>query len=967
MKQKNSYFNGVLTGLLWLVMAGSPELAAQTATGGISGIVTNEITGRSLQGAVVRVQGANAVDRTDIYGRYSLSGVPAGPQELTIYYVGLETSVQSVNVTAGQTVIVDVGLSSEIYDLEDFVVVPQVVGQERAINQQKTASGIINVISEEQFGAILDGNIGQALQRLPGITVNEAQDGSQGAINIRGVSGEFNSIQIDGNRIPTSGENRDFNPRNILADGFTNIEVIKAPTPDRDGDAVGGIVNLVTRSAFQREGREMSLKLGGILNKVPDIWGHSAIFSFSDLYSVGEENARNLGISVTLSSYDTDRYHLNADMDWILVTPELNPELDTGKYDEPVWFMESSHWEHDTRTTESYSISSSIDFRTDEQNSFYIRPSFSRFDRQGIQYETDIDLDTAFDNDGDPDEKTYAVLTPTYGRGTENSEASRGWIGTLENDFNELFAVSMGGRHEGGPGLLTYDVFVSKNKRTVIDDTELNMVMEPDDPWFVFEYEIVGDINRGDVEIRHVGGGDPTDLSQMTEGELEFVSAERSEDVLSGRIDWEKPFNPEQGIFTLKTGAKFRNSDQLRDDMVDLYEMDETFPYAQVLEVTDAVLLRKPKYFDVQPEIGKELFRTNPELYEFVEDDSLEDSNVADYDASENTTAAYVMGTYETGPHTFIGGVRYERNEWDNVNKIVSYLDDVPTIIPVEHGNSYAFWLPGIHGRHELRENLILRESYNRSYGRPRLEELSRGRWEDDDGNIEDGNPDLKPAISDNYDIQLEYYTDEGGLYSVGLFRKNIKDFTFTQVYDFDEIGPDGIPIPIEGGDLEYERPLNGTTATNQGIELIARQQLYFLPDPWNGLALRGSATFTTSQADYPNRTDRTDLPLEGFSDTIYTATIDYAWRGFSARVDYTFRSDYIEGLGSDIESDEFFGNVRRLDAEISYRLRSGIDIFVTGTNITDEPLVSYQGYPPFVEDTNLPGPKYTFGVEFTF
>ena len=967
MKQKNSYFNGVLTGLLWLVMAGSPELAAQTATGGISGIVSNEITGSSLQGAVVRVQGANAVDRTDIYGRYSLSGVPAGPQELTVYYVGLETSTQSVNVTAGQTVIVDVRLSSEIYDLEDFVVVPQVVGQERAINQQKTASGIINVISEEQFGAILDGNIGQALQRLPGITVNEAQDGSQGAINIRGVSGEFNSIQIDGNRIPTSGENRDFNPRNILADGFTNIEVIKAPTPDRDGDAVGGIVNLVTRSAFQREGREMSLKLGGILNKVPDIWGHSAIFSFSDLYSVGEENARNLGISVTLSSYDTDRYHLNADMDWILVTPELNPELDTGKYDEPVWFMESSHWEHDTRTTESYSISSSIDFRTDEQNSYYIRPSFSRFDRQGIQYETDIDLDTAFDNDGDPDEKTYAVLTPSYGRGTENSEASRGWIGTLENDFNELFAVSMGGRHEGGPGLLTYDLFVSKNKRTVIDDTELNMVMEPDDPWFVFEYEIVGDINRGDVEIRHVGGGDPTDLSQMTEGELEFVSAERSEDVLSGRIDWEKPFNPEQGIFTLKTGAKFRNSDQFRDDMVDLYEMDETFPYAQVLEVTDAVLLRKPKYFDVQPEIGKELFRTNPELYEFVEDDSLEDSNVADYDASENTTAAYVMGTYETGPHTFIGGVRYERNEWDNVNKIVSYLDDVPTVIPLEHGNSYAFWLPGIHGRHELRENLILRESYNRSYGRPRLEELSRGRWEDDDGNIEDGNPDLKPAISDNYDIQLEYYTDEGGLYSVGLFRKNIKDFTFTQVYDFDEIGPDGIPIPSEGGDLEYERPLNGTTATNQGIELIARQQLYFLPDPWNGLALRGSATFTSSQADYPDRTDRTDLPLEGFSDTIYTATIDYAWRGFSARVDYTFRSDYIEGLGSDIESDEFFGNVRRVDAEISYRLRSGIDIFVTGTNITDEPLVSYQGYPPFVEDTNLPGPKYTFGVEFTF
>ncbi len=967
MKQKSSLFKGLLTGLFGLVLAGSPDLAAQTATGGISGIVSNEITGRSLQGAIVRVQGANAVDRTDILGRYSLSGVPAGPQQLSVSYVGLETSVQSVNVTAGQTLIVDVGLSSEIYDLEDFVVVPRVVGQERAINLQKTAAGIINVISEEQFGAMLDGNIGQALQRLPGITVNEDQDGSQGAINIRGISGEFNSIQIDGNRIPTSGENRDFNPRNILADGFTNIEVVKAPTPDRDGDAIGGIVNLVTRSAFQREGREMSLKLSGILNEVPDIWGHSAVFSFSDLFSVGEENVRNLGVTFTLSSYDTDRFHRNADMDWIQVTPELHPELNLGQYDEPVWFMESSHWEHDTRETESYSISASIDFRTDEYNSFYFRPSFSRFDRQGVQYETDIDLDTAFDNDGDEDEKTYAELTPTYGRGTENSEASRGWIGTLENDYNELFTYSMGGRHEGGTGLLTYDVFASRNKNIVIDDTELNMVMEPDDPWFVFEYDIVGDINRGEVEIRHIGGGDPTDLSQMTEGELEFVSEEKTEDALSGRIDWENTFTAEYGVFTLKTGAKMRKSDQFRDEIVDLYEMDEDFPYAQVLEVTDAVVLRKPKYFDVQPEIGKELFRTNPELYEFVGDDSLEDSNVADYDATETTTAAYVMGTYETGPHTFIAGVRYERNEWDNVNKIVSFLDDVPSVTPVNQSNSFAFWLPGIHGRHELRENLILRESYNRSYGRPRLEELSRGRWEDDDGNIEDGNPDLIPAVSDNYDIQLEYYTDEGGLFSVGLFRKKIEDFTFTQIYDFDEIGPDGVPIPADGGDLEYERPVNGTTATNEGIELIARQQLYFLPDPWNGLALRGSATFTSSEANYPNRTDRTDLSLEGFSDTIYTATIDYAWRGFSARVDYTFRSDYIEGLGSDIESDEFFGEVKRVDAEISYRLRSGVYIFATGTNITDEPLVSYQGYPPFVEDANLPGPKYTVGVEFTF
>ncbi|MCB1120488.1 MAG: TonB-dependent receptor [Verrucomicrobiae bacterium] len=939
---------------------------AQSGTGDISGRVSNAESGRSLQGAVVRVADTNFVDYTDIEGRFSITGVPAGQRRITVSYVGLESLSQSVNVTSGQATILEFPMEGRIFDLPGLEVTPLVVGQERAINQQKTAAGIINVVSEEQFGALVDGNIGQALQRLPGISVNEDQDGSVGDINIRGVAGEFNSVQIDGNRIPSSGGSRAFNPRQLSADGITNIEVIKAPTPDRDGDAVGGIVNLVTRTAFQRGGREMSLKVAGILNDEPAEWGSSGVFNFSDIFSVGEGN-QNLGVSFSLSRYDTDRYSRNADMDWIQVTPELHPELNLGGYDEPVWFMESTHWEYDTRKTDNYSINASIDFRTDENNSFYFRPSFSRFERNGVKYETDIDIDTAFDNDGDPDEFTYAVLTPTYGRGTVNSEASRGWIGTLDDEYNNLYTLSAGGRHEGGAGLLTYDFFYSKNKNIVTDDTELNMLMEPDDPWFVFEYEIVGDINLGEVEVRHVGGGDPTDLSQMTEGELEEVSEDKIEEIFSGRIDWESSWTGDNGVFTLKTGAKYRDSSQFRDETVNLYEMDEDFPYSQVLKINNDVLFKKTKYFDVQPQIGKDLRQSNPELFEFVEDDSLEDSNVADYDATETTSAAYIMGTYEFGPHSIIGGVRYERNEWDNVNKIVSYLDDNASVTTMKTGNSYSFWLPGIHGRHEFSENLILRESYNKSYGRPRLEELSRGRWVDDDGNIEDGNPDLKPAKSDNYDIQLEYYTDQGGLYSIGLFYKDIKDFTFTQTYDFDEIGPDGIPIPLDGGDLEYERPVNGTTATNKGIELIARQQLYFLPGALSGLAVRASATFSDSKADYPNRTDRDDLSLEGFSDEIYTLALDYAWSGFSARVDYTFRSDYIEGLGDDIESDEFFGEVKRVDAEIAYQIRPGFIIFATGANITDEPLVSYQGYPMFVEDASLPGPKYTFGAEFRF
>ncbi len=219
----------------------------------------------------------------------------------------------------------------------------------------------------------------------------------------------------------------------------------------------------------------------------------------------------------------------------------------------------------------------------------------------------------------------------------------------------------------------------------------------------------------------------------------------------------------------------------------------------------------------------------------------------------------------------------------------------------------------------------------------------------------------------DNFDIQIEYYTDQGGLYSAAFFYKDVSDFTYTQVYDFDDIGADGIPIPADGGDLEYERPLNGSDAENYGLELIARQRFLFLPAPWDGFGISASATFAESDAEYPNWTDNRDLPLPRFSDTLYTASLDYAYGGFYARVDYRYRSDYIEGLGDDIESDEFYAAEERFDGEIRYRFNNRFMVYVNGTNLTDRPQLSYQGYPPLVEDASYSGRKYAFGAEFTF
>ena len=940
--------------------------AVQANQGTITGRVFDAATGESLRGAVVRVVGSTSQDFTTEDGRFQLVA-PAGAATMQVDYVGLDTAQLAVNVPRGGNVMADVGLTSVVLSDEQIVVRAAATGQALAINQQKTASGIVNIVSEEVFGPMPDGNIGYALQRLPGLSVNTAQDGSPTGINIRGIEADYNSFQIDGNRLPTSGGGRGLGLTQFSGDGITNIEVIKAPTPDRDGDAIGGIINVVTRSAFQRSGRHVELDVGAVYSDLPDAWGHRVTAQYSDIFSIGGGD-RNFGVSGTISSYQTDRYSLNRDMDWVQVTPENNPQLNLSQYDDPVWFMESSHWEYDTRVTQTTTANLNLDFRTDPFNSFYARLFYSNAEARGVKYETDIDIDTRFQNAVDG-RKTYAELTPTTGRGTpgdDGSQGSRGWIGTEDDRETDLYSINLGGRHEGGNSLLTYDLFYSKNKQTITGDNELSFLMEPDDPWLVFEYEVL-DASRGEVLIDQISGQNPADLSLVSEGEMALLSSLRTEDVFSARADYERSFDVGSSVFTFKGGGKYYRSSPKFDQLADVYSMDDAFPYAQIVEPTDQSLLGGRKYYDVIPANGVALLQSNPELFELEEQDSLEDSYFRDYDATEETTAGYVMGTWRSGIHTVLGGVRYERVDWRNTNYQVSYLGEEASFTPVEQGDSYGNWLPGIHFRHELAPNLILRESYNRSYGRPRLSELTAGRFIDDEGNIVDGNPNLEPALSDNYDAQIEYYTDTGGLYSVAVFYKDVENFSYDLVYNFSELDANGLPIFDPEGEFEYEVPMNGSAAKNYGVELIARQSFVFLPGALRGFTAGVSATFADSEATYPNRADDRDLPVPGFSKFLFTGSLEWAWRGFQIRGDYIFRDDYVEGLGDTIETDEFYAAEQRVDLQASYSFTNGLRAYASVINLTDEPQVSYAGYRPFVEDASLTGRKFTFGLAYTF
>ncbi len=246
---------------------------------------------------------------------------------------------------------------------------------------------------------------------------------------------------------------------------------------------------------------------------------------------------------------------------------------------------------------------------------------------------------------------------------------------------------------------------------------------------------------------------------------------------------------------------------------------------------------------------------------------------------------------------------------------------------------------------------------------------LTLGRIVATNGNITDGNPKLNPATSQNFDWQGEYYTASSGLYSVGVFYKDVKDFSFQQDSRFLALDPSGEPIIIPGATsgLRYRRQVDGGKAKQGGVELIARQRLTRGPEFLRGFTAGTSATFTDSKATYPGREDRTDLTLAGFSPYLFSASLEYARGGLFVRADYRYRDSYVEGLGTDRSSDEYYSAEERVDAEISYEIRKGISIYASGTNLTNRWQNSYQGYKQFIEDASLSGRKYTVGMEYKF
>jgi iron complex outermembrane receptor protein len=257
------------TALLALLLSGN---AFAQDTGTVTGRVLNVGNNRYLNNAKVSVEGTTIEAYTNEYGDYRLTNVPAGEVKLKASYTGLDEETVNVTVSAGSSTVQNFELTSRARYGEDktlvldtFIVESQreYEGDALATNEQRHAPNVKVVMSSDSFGTINEGNPGEFLKYLPGITVDYVAADVR-TVSVRGFAAQFTNVYWDGMRLTSSASgssNRIFEFEQVSINNTSRTEVAKVPTPDMPSDSLGGTVNFVSKNAFERKGAQLNYRL----------------------------------------------------------------------------------------------------------------------------------------------------------------------------------------------------------------------------------------------------------------------------------------------------------------------------------------------------------------------------------------------------------------------------------------------------------------------------------------------------------------------------------------------------------------------------------------------------------------------------------------------------------------------------------------------------------------------------------
>lgn len=913
---------------LCAVLLASP-LAAQ---GVVAGTVT-DATGRPLSGVLVLIDGTSIRAATE-NGAFRAVNVPVGQRSITFRYIGFQPVTRPVTVANGETARLDVRLSEAITSLTAIEVRGQVAGQASALNQQRTSSTITSVIDNELVGRLPDPNLAEALARVPGVAVVRDQ-GEGRFVQIRGTNADLNSMSLNGMRVSTPEQNNRQLPMDVIpSDQAAQIQISKTLTPDMDADAIGGNVNIVTRTA-----RANQPLLNGTFAGGQNQLGGGALINAGLNAGKRFGAAQKFGAMFGGTYYRNDRASQNVEGDWCSQTRNCGvsgtPSFTSLNAPNLLEFRDYPQVDRQRN-----GANGTLDYLLGNNSKLFLRGTWNRFSDDEIRARARF----RFRGGGG---SRWNQITPDSGT-TTGSQFDRDL--RLREVIQDIYTAQLGGEHFSNSGK-AFDWTLGTSRASEDRPDVLTMGFRQSGMTLAYN------VSEPDRPRASVVTGSFDDPSRFPFNSLVREVRSTNDDDVSAKANASIPVSFGRFIGTLKGGLSARLKDRSNSIRNTTHTSAvgansagataATLMSALTTETTGRTLLDNRYQFGrtFNPERMREFVAANPNAFTVNALTSQTVSAGGTYTVGEDVYAGYLMATLDAGPLRIVPGVRVEATRVNNTAKIVA-LNAAGTALarPISDTTgtaNYTNVFPSINATWRVDEYTNVKAAVTTALVRPQFNDMvpylnvQAGQQ-----TASIGNPALQATTAINYDLMVERYFTSVGFVAAGAFAKSLSNFIFptsrARVAE-DAVGPDATQIT---------QPVNGPTANLYGFEVAWQQNLTFLPGLLSGLGLNANYTYTTSDADIPGRgRDGVTTPLPGQTGNAGNLGVFFDRGPLSLRVGGNYSGAFLSTINPTTpEADTRTKSRFQVDASGSFRIRNGVKLFGEFINLTNTPLRAFVG-----------------------
>lgn len=882
-------------------------------------------------------------------------------------------------------------------EVEEFIVTGSYQRSlQQAVDLKRDNVGFSDSIVATDVADFPDQNLAEALQRIPGVTI-ERNKGLGQRVIVRGLPSEFTFVTINDLATASGSGGRDVEFDIFASEIVQQVTVQKSPTAADEEGGIAGSINISTARPFDQDGRRLVVSVQGAHNSISEeydpkvsflasnTWGDwGALASFSSARRTNRTDS-NSGINFRPSFRFLEASGTRGTQaatvlarDAGVIVKNRSDRDETGR----IIFQDKVGDRAYLNTQDQWGATLSLQYRPSSNFSLAFDGMVGAYDATEDEYDAaaySASSRSTFETIHEYDKSTLAeygmvVLRDVSYTATQHEFLSKERIS--KTDYAQFGAeLSWSGANWDFNALAGY----SGAEKTLDYANLKHVAYAPSRTrWTAQGGETIPSANPATIDMYNAP---QRYLFEAYETNLEAIT----DDKYAAQADFTQRFNLDAfpALKSIQVGTRYTDKSKQRQyGALNIqgpgpgnasWVNTRTLADSQLTPIAELVpggaySIRNLSWSQVSNDYARSTFRYAGFVTPF------EDGQY--YEVSEKTFSVYAMAdfNFEIGPVpvTINGGARYVDtsvtssgyHQIQNPNGSTGYTPD-----PVSSEGGYKKILPSLNLNAELTDSLILRGAASETLMRPALTDLAYKRtasW--NSFRFTDGNPNLRPTYAKQWEVGLEQYLGEGGLLSVSYFWKRIEGVvrneltgTVSNVTKYNANGTiDGVY------DFDVYQPINAEGSYRvSGVELVAIVPLGDFYAPLKGFGV--SANYTILDSSLTGESDLgIPTPPVGLADKTYNVTLYYENDRFQARASYNFKDKYVEGIGYEMYPiwRDAFGQT---DISVSYNVSDRIQLSLEGINITDEATKGYTIDPSFPTMYELSGRRFALGLRMEF